>query len=464
MLMIAIDVGTTNAKVIVFDEKGKVVAKAAHGYQLRCQLPGQAEEDIGEIWSAVKQGLKEVAARIDEPCAITMSTAMHSLIGIKNHQAITPLYSWADTRAAKYAKDAKLAAIAKRSGVPPHPMTPLVKLSWLKAENPDLYQSVDRWIDLKSFLVYQFTGKYQTDYSLADSYGFFDHETNSWDQEALQYLDLTAEKLPEAIDTTSKLEIINSALMKELGLEAKDLIIGASDGTLSNLAQANPATSLSISLGTSSAIRSEVSQRKLDPAGKAFVYYLMPTRWVVGAPSNNCGNIWAWWKQILGLSFEEMDDLVASSSLGSHGILFYPYLYGERAPLWDANASGKLLNLRADNTKADLLRAILEGILFNLRENYTLIAPLLGEIKEVNVSGGLAGVDGVLQMLADILNLPVNLTKQGDASALGAAMLGFSVYQKSLPIVDHGQARFEPNKQNVLAYEQIFNQWHKQLN
>lgn len=458
MLMIAVDVGTTNSKVLVFDQMGKVRAKAENGYHLISRAPGQAEEDPELIWQAIKKGLSEVAGAVDEEATLCFSTAMHSLLAINQNKAISPLFTWADTRSARYATE-NLKAFALASGVPLHPMIPLVKLAWLKAENKPLYEKAEKWLDLKSFLMSKFTGEYVTDYACAGSFGLLDCQSMHWNRDAMNELGLSNDQLPRIVATKTIFPIANKKLLEELGLNIKHLVIGASDGTLSNLAQEESDHSFSITIGTSAAVRGAVDHLALDPQNCLFTYRLDNKQWVMGAPSNNGGNILAWWQKIWNISYEQIGDSLTEALIGASGVRFYPYLYGERAPLWDANVTGKMLGLSANITQSEMIRGVVEGMLFNIRSNYDLLVKILSEPQQINLSGGACRLKGLPQMLADIIGLPVKVASQADSSATGAAMLAYEALGVTMPLNLGNSQLYLPDKTAHESYELVYQNW-----
>lgn len=300
--ILTIDIGTTSTKVLLIDTRGQVVASANHGYPLIQTAPGMAEEDPAAIMTAVLTGIQDVGAQTTAPISgLSFSAAMHSLILLDHdHRPLTRMYTWADNRATTFAtrlRDRPDAhALYQRTGTPLHPMTPLTKLGWLYATQRSRHQQARWFVDIKAYVLYQLTGQLVTDYSIANASGLFNLETMTWDTEALQLAHVNTDQLPTLMDTVDQLPGLTSQMAQQLNLpQATPLVLGASDGCLSNLGlNAIQPGQAALTIGTSGAVRVVASVPKLDPHGRLFCYYLAPHQWVIGGPSNNGGNVFQW--------------------------------------------------------------------------------------------------------------------------------------------------------------------------
>lgn len=453
--LIGVDLGTTSTKVVLFDTRGHVVASANNPYPLYQDTPDMAEEDPEEIFDATIAGLTAVIRRAHlqpgELAGVSFSAAMHSLILMdQNNTPLTRVITWADNRAAKYATELKDNGLGmqlfKNTGVPTHPMSPLVKLRWLNAEHPDLMQQTAHVIGIKDYILHRLFGRYVQDYSLANATGLFNIHTMDWDDQALAAAQVTRDQLPELVDTDYQLTGLNPAYADVIGIDSSvPFIIGASDGTLSNLGvNAIDPGVLAVTIGTSGAVRVVTDKPVVDPQGRLFTYYLAPGRWVVGGPVNNGGIVFRWVRDQLfapeKLTAEQMDvdsyelltTIASKIPAGADGLLFHPYLGGERAPIWDANARGSFFGLTRQHTRAHMVRAALEGIVYNLYMVMLMIEGITGKPQAIQATGGFARSALWRQMLADIFEQDVNIPESFESSALGAVVIAM----KSLGLID----------------------------
>ena len=475
--IIGVDIGTTSTKVVLYDQTGSAIASANHGYPLYQTEVGMAEEDPAAIYNAVITGLAEVTAKATQPIAgISFSAAMHSLILLDDQFApLTRMYTWADNRAAAAAAQLRARSDAHdlywRTGTPLHPMTPLSKLVWLAQTQTALHQQARWFVDIKAYVLQRLCGQLVTDYSIANATGLFDLHQLKWDPQALQLAQVRVEQLPQLVDTTTQLTGLTPQLAKQLRLSPNTpLIVGASDGCLANLGgNAIEPGVAAITIGTSGAVRVVTDQPKLDPQGRLFCYYLAPNRWVIGGPVNNGGNVLHWVQTTLfttenpdkPMTYEQITRLATQVPAGSHGLLMHPYLNGERAPLWDANARGAYFGLTARHTRADMARAALEGICFNLAHVAKMVQALTGPFTNLQASGGFTRSETWRQILADSFDTTVTIPASFESSSLGAAVLGLASLEliPDLSAVQTMVANDQqqlPKETNVTIYRELY--------
>lgn len=429
-IVIGVDIGTTSTKVVAFDQKGQAQASANHGYPLIQTQPDMAEEDPVAIFEAVCDGLREVVSQIDAKAVrgISFSAAMHSVIVMDaNDQPLTRVLTWADNRGAKFAdrlRDTPQGkAIFAHTGVPIHPMSPLVKLMWLNQAMPGVMAQAAHVIGIKDYVWLRLFGEYVQDYSLANATGLFDLNTQDWLPQALALAGVSATQLPRLVAPTYQ----QTGMAVDLGLpNDTPVFIGASDGVLSNLGVAaqKPGT-VALTIGTSAAIRTVVTQHLVASDGCLFTYYLAPKRYVVGGPVNNGGVVWQWAQQTFlpQGDLPALEQLITPIKAGADGLIFLPYLGGERAPLWDADARGSFIGMTKQTTEATMARAVLEGLCFNLKAVLEMVSAVAGEPTVIHATGGFARSPLWKQMLCDILNVPIKLPDSFESSALGAAVI-----------------------------------------
>ncbi len=481
--VIGIDIGTTSTKAVLFTTTGNTVFKYSVGYSLYTPTPTAAEQDPEEILSAVITAVRAVITNSKiyptQLICLSFSTAMHTLIAVDAEgKLLSKSITWADNRSAKWAKQIKQEQqgheIYLRTGTPIHPMSPFVKLVWLRNEQPELFKRAVKFISIKEYIFYRFFQQYVVDYSIASATGMLNLKNLNWDGEALEIAGITAAQLSELVPTTHILRPIQAEFAQAMGIPADTpTVIGANDGGLSNLGVgAIKPGIVAVTVGTSGAIRAVVEQPITDPQQRLFCYALTEKQWLVGGAVNNGGIALRWVReqltdtevraaQRLGKDPYELITMLAETvPPGCEGLIFHPYLMGERSPLWDANARGSFFGLTLNHTKAHLVRAVLEGIVFNLALVLQALEDFIGNAKGIQATGGFARSQLWRQMMADVFAREVTVPEQYESSCLGAAVLGLYALKEipSLDIVSQmiGETyKHQPLTANVQTYQKI---------
>ncbi len=442
--IIGVDIGTSSTKAVVHDGSGAVLARHHVDYPLLTAEPGAAEQDPEPIVAAVVAVVAAVtrAAGAGRIGGVAFSAAMHSLIALDAAgRPLTRCITWGDTRSAAWAqaiRDRGGQAIYERTGTPIHPMSPLPKLCWLRDEHPALFASAAYFVSIKEYVFQRLFGRTVVDHSIASATGLFDIRSLDWDAEALALAGVRREQLSAPVPTTTVMREMPAATATRLGLPTDTpIVIGANDGVLANLGVgAIRPGAVAVTIGTSGAIRTAVRQPVSDPLGRLFCYTLVPGLWIVGGPVNNGGMILRWMRDEFGsaeletarrLGVDPYDVLTAIAERagpGAGGLLFHPYLAGERAPLWNANARGSFFGLAMHHHKEHMIRAVLEGVVFNLRGVLDLMQESGVHTERIFASGGFVRSTLWRQIMADIFDTDVVTGRSADGSCLGAAMLG----------------------------------------
>lgn len=445
--MIGIDIGTTSTKAVLFEKNGRVVTKASEEYPLLTPVPDSAVQNPDEIFSAVIHTVKKVmtdsGVSPDKILFASFSSAMHSFIAMdENGHPLTPCITWADNRSNVWTQKLKEEMngheIYRRTGTPIHPMSPLSKLLWLRNEHPDVFNQAVKFISIREYVTFRLFNQYVVDHSIASATGLFNLEQLDWDQEALQVAGITPDRLSNIVPTTHILKGLDTHYAKEMGLsEATPFVVGASDGVLSNLGVgAIRPGEVAATIGTSGAIRTVVEKPVTDVKGRTFCYALTENHWVVGGPVNNGGMIFRWVRDEMAASEVETAKRLGISSYdvltriaervapGADGLLFHPFLSGERAPLWNPDAKGSFFGLTLKHKKEHMIRAVLEGVIFNLYTVLLAMKEQMGQPSRILATGGFARSPLWRQMMADIFNQEVVVPESFESSCLGAVVLG----------------------------------------
>lgn len=413
---------------------------------MRSPLPDQAEQDPEEIFAAVLDCLGRVARSVresgNEVTAIGFSAAMHTLLALDEKGApLTGSLTYADNRASGQAREINQRwggpAIHGRTGTPVHPMSPLAKLLWFKEEDPDTYKRAARWVSIKEYVLLGLFGETVVDHSIASASGLFNLEEEDWDEEVLERLELPRNKLSRLVPATHVVGELGEEFAGRLGLAAgTPVVVGANDGASANLGvgAVEPGV-FACSVGTSGAVRAVVREPRVDEGRRLFCYALAEDRWVIGGPINNGGIAFQWARDSLFPGLKEkageqdrnpyglMSELAGGVPAGADGLLFLPYLMGERAPHWDAEARGVFFGLTMRHQREHLIRAVLEGVMFQLREVSRALEDVTGGPDEVRATGGFVRSGLWRRIMAGVFGREIVFPESHEGSCRGAALL-----------------------------------------
>lgn len=484
MLLLGVDIGTTNLKALAIDtETGQPIAQATRPVTTLVPKPGWAEQDPNAIWhlfgEVIGECLTELGPQASKLAGVCFSTAMHSLLAVDDAgRPLTNALIWSDNRASREALAIRTGhpEVTRALNVPVHPMLPLCKLAWFSAHNPRLLKRAVRWLSIKEYVWWKLTGRYEIDYAMAGATGLFNNAKHTWLAAALAVANVRADQLSTPVNTTHTVAYAPKAGSPALFAADTPLIIGASDGCLANLgAGAIEPGVTTITIGTSGAVRRTSSRPVGDD--RLFSYLLHardatePDRYVVGGPTNNGANVLEWLSEKL-IQHDTPTVLTeaATVSPGADGLLFRPYLQGERAPLWDASVRGSYHHVDWLHTRAHFARAALEGVLFNLRRTELLLARNAGPTRVIHANGGFAQSEFWVQMMADIFNVPVRLNASNESGAIGAVKLAqfalASETSKPLSLTDLAAATefghtFQPNPEAAALYRKQYKRFEE---
>ena len=461
-MVIGVDIGTTSTKAISFDPKGNILAEESAGYSLDSSGSGRAEQDPEQVLEAVLGSLAEVVRTTreggEEVSGVSFSAAMHSLLALDaDGKPLTPALIYADNRAsdqaARIRNELNGAELHRRTGTPVHPMSPLTKILWFKEEEPDTFQAAGKWVSIKEYVFFRLFGEYLVDYSIASATGMFNLENLDWDEGALEILELSKDLLSRPVPTTHVVTGITDEHAERLGLDSDTpFVVGANDGVLANLGLgATEPGIVACSIGTSGAVRSVVDRPQVDDGGKLFCYALTEDKWVIGGPINNGGIALQWATEQLFPGIKEKaeeqgrdqhelaSELVEDVAAGSEGVIFLPYLTGERAPFWNSDAKGVFFGLTLQHERKHLIRAVMEGVIYQMYSVQMALEEVTGEPKEIRATGGFAQSALWRQIMADVYGREIVFPESYESSCLGAALLGM----KALDVVDSLEAADE---------------------
>lgn len=447
---IALDIGTTSVKAMAVTTAGEMVAHHTALLTMHTDSEGAAEQDPEEVYAASIETLSTVAAAARQAGhaidAVGLSAAMHSILPVSaDGRPLARALTWMDGRAERQAaalwESAQGPQLYAVTGTPIHAMAPLVKLRWLAETRPALFHATDRFVSLKEWLWWRFFRAWEVDPSMASATGLLDIRSRVWHADALAYAGIREGQLSELVPVSHVRTEPNDERLRAAGLGAVPFHVGASDGALAQLGLGlTDGTTTALTAGTSLAVRRIANHAKTDAASRIFCYILDDERYVIGAPSNSGGIVIDWLhRQLADVGLPGVDQVAAlcdaAASVAADDLLCIPYVAGERAPIWDARASGAFIGLRLHHTPLHLVRAALEGIAQNA--HWIADAVLSGEPqpKRLLVAGTLFETKWLRQVLADVFQLPVDYLMDTDASTLGAIHAARAALQ--LPPLTH---------------------------
>ncbi|WP_251554055.1 gluconokinase [Neobacillus muris] len=480
--MLGIDIGTTSTKAVLFSEAGEVIQQENIGYPLYTPDITTAEQDPEEIFQAVLKAISSIAHHHAEKkiSFISFSSAMHSLIAMdEDDRPLTPVITWADNRSEAWAHKIKDEwnghQIYRRTGTPVHPMSPLSKITWIVNERPEIAAKAKKYIGIKEFIFKKFFHQYAVDYSIASAMGMMNLRTLDWDEEALKAAGITREQLSKLVPTTEIFRGCDPDLAKQIGIDPDTpFVIGASDGVLSNLGvNAIGKGEIAVTIGTSGAIRTIIDKPQTDEKGRIFCYCLTENHWVIGGPVNNGGMVLRWIRdefasseietaKRLGIDpYDVLTKIAERVRPGADGLLFHPYLAGERAPLWNPDVRGSFFGLTMSHKKEHMIRAALEGVIYNLYTVFLALTECMdGPVSRIQATGGFARSELWRQMMSDIFDSEVIVPESYESSCLGACILGLYSTGKidSFDIVSDmigSTYKHKPNEDAVNEYRKL---------
>ncbi|MFI9810632.1 gluconokinase [Saccharothrix variisporea] len=442
-VVLAIDLGTTATKVIAVDRNAGVVASAEHGYPMRTTPSGEATHDPAQVWDAAVRALREVASTGHTVRALSLTGAMHTLVGLDaSLSPVTPSLSWADNRAV--AEVARLRgtpagiALHRATGTPVHTMSPLVKLAWFAARG----FTAAKWCGLKDYVTHRLTGVLATEHSSASATGLLDLASLSWHPDALAFAGVTTADLPDLHAPTDALPLTFDIPGIPLGTP---VVLGGGDGPMANLGVGAVVPGVAaVSLGTSGALRVVRDRPAVDEDGRVFCYAIGGGLWVLGGAVSNGGVVARWASETFSADLPTLLDEAARVPVGASGITALPYLLGERAPWWDPDASSALIGVRRDHGRAEITRALIEGV----AQQLALVLDAVRSVADVNAvraTGGAFRSDLWATVLAATLGLPLEIAEDSEGSGVGAGLLAWHALG-DLPDLTEASRLIRPTK------------------
>jgi len=436
--VLALDLGTSSVRAVVYDTRGQMLAPTLCDlpYQVNTTDPGEVSSDPDDLLRLVATSIDIAlkAARKEKVDIIAAATACywHSLMGVdRDGRPTTELLTWADTRSAPETRSLRSHfdehAYHSRTGCFFHASFWPAKLRWLQATRRSGVARTVRWVSLAEYLYRRFFGEYRVSFSIASGTGLFDIHRCRWDAEALEVAAIDADHLSPLADRDQPITGLRPTFAKRWP-QLRDIpwFLPLGDGALANVgAGCVDPRWLCATIGTSSALRVILDRNQLTVPWGAFVYRLDKQRYVLGGALSEGGNVIRWFTAGLGLKHKkQLEREAAAIAPDSHGLTVLPFWAGERSPNWRGDARAVIAGLSLGSQPAQMLRASMEAITYQLVAVATAIEQVVPRPRAVIATGGqLIHSAAWRQMLADALNLPVTTSPQTEASSRGAALL-----------------------------------------
>jgi xylulokinase len=447
--IIAHDLGTTGNKATLYDREGKLVDSAFFGYETEYAQTNWAEQDPEDWWQAVcvstRQLLQQTKVAAADIACVTFSGQMMGCVPLdRQARPLRQAIIWADQRSVEQERwlGTRVAPddIYQITGHRLSASYSVNKILWIRDHQPDIYQATYKFVHAKDAMVARLTGKFVTDPSDASGMNLYDLEQGQWSEKILEAAGLDPAQLPDIRPSTAVVGTVRVEVADDVGLApGTPVVIGGGDGACAAAGAGVVREGAAYNyIGSSSWIAIATEAPIYDPDQKTFTFgHVVPNMFMPTGTMQAAGASYQWTRdqlggvqiraaQSLGLSTYELMNLEAETSPpGANGLIFLPYLIGERSPRWNPNARGAFVGLTIRHTRADMMRAVLEGVTLNLRIILDAFLAQGANIEAMRIIGGGARGRFWNQLMADIYGLPVQrLTILEEATSMGAALTG----------------------------------------
>ena len=439
MSLLGIDVGTSGVKVILVGEEGEITANLTEEYETSSPRPQWSEQHPDDWWDAtcraVRQALLQSECRPADLRGIGLSGQMVGLVALDEQgQVIRPCILWNDQRSAPQTEE--LTAQIGQETILRETSNPLFatfvapKLLWMKQNEPDKYERIHQVLMPKDYIAYRLTGHLGTEVTDASGTCLFNVRERRWSEVMVQAMQIPAEWFPPCAESDDIAGHVTQGAARETGLAAgTPVVAGAGDQPAQALGSGIVRAGLcSVTIGTSGVVFAQGDRHIEHPEGLLHSFcHSVHGAWYLMGVMLSAGGSFHWLREVLGsvapLSYEDMTERAAGAAPGCEGLVFLPYLTGERCPHDDPAARGGFVGLTQRHEVAHLIRAVMEGITYGLCDSVRLMRDLGMEINRVYASGGATRSVLWRQMLADIFDTEIVSTNVAEGAAYGAAML-----------------------------------------
>lgn len=473
-LFIGIDVSTTASKALAINEQGTVVASQSHPHDLSTPRPLWSEQDPDQWWEATSHALRDVLHKVspNDVAAVGLTGQMHGLTSLDaNGRPLRPAILWNDQRSGP-----QCAAITEKVGASrlhQHigslmlPGFTAPKLLWVRENEPDVYRQIAHILLPKDYVRFKLSGSYAVDVADGSGIGLMDIGKRAWSDQMIAAFDFPKAWLPQLCESTEVSAHVNEAGAAATGLKVGTPIVGgAGDQPASGVGSGIVGRGqTSLTVGTSGVAFTATDEYLPEPQGRLHTFcHAMPGAWFsMGVMLSAAGSLrWLHDELAPTSSYESLSEQAASVPAGSLGLLFTPYLSGERHPHPDPLARGAFVGLTLRHGLAHMVRAVMEGVAFGMRDNVELLRAQGVNPPSAAVSGGAANSAVWRQLMADIMGIPLYTVNTTEGAAFGAAILasvGVGAW-KDVPTacaqLVHKVDEIHPNPSGVETYQRLY--------
>lgn len=484
--ILAHDLGTTGNKATLYNREGSLVSSAFYAYDTEYAHTGWAEQNPEDWWQAVcastRKLLQQTRVRADEVACIVFSGQMMGCVPLdKNARPLRKAIIWADQRSVEQecwvGERVSPEEVYRITGHRLSASYSLSKILWLRDHQPDIYQATYKFVHAKDAIVARLTGVFVTEPSDASGMNLYDLEQGKWSERIVEAVELDPAQLPELRRSIDVVGEVLPEVADEVGVAAgTPVVIGGGDGPCAAAGAGVVSEGAAYNyIGSSSWIALAGEKPIYDPDYKTFTFgHVVPGMFMPTGTMQAAGASYQWTRdqlcpvevqaaEMLGISpYELMNVEAENSPVGANGLIFLPYLLGERSPRWNPRARGAFIGLTIRHTRADMIRAVLEGVTMNLRVILDAFRSQGAQIKAMRLIGGGARGGFWNRMMANVYGLPVHrLAILEEATSMGAALaggVGVGLYPDFSMIETMNQVTeiIEPDPAAQAAYEQIY--------
>ncbi|MHA1925319.1 MAG: xylulokinase [Candidatus Thorarchaeota archaeon] len=489
-LVLAIDAGTTGVRSMLFTPTGNVVTKAYEEFESHFPSPSWVEQDAEDWWTStcrtIKSCFESSSASPNQVVGISVTNQRETVVPIdEKGKPLRRAIVWQDRRTVPQCDWIKEQISEKdiysTTGLTVNPYFTAPKILWIKRNQPEVFGKTDKFLLVHDYLIYKLTGLTITDHSNASRTMLFDVSKAGWSDKMLDALGIPIHKLPDSVESGTRVGELSEKAAKESGLNiGTPIVAGGGDQQCAALGVGVVRQgSFKSTTGTGTFMLAFTDCLKLDPQRRVLCSrHVVPDSFVLEASMFTTGSALRWFRNQLGSleteaaqrrGVDPYDILTESASRvppGSEGVLHIPHFVGAGAPHWNPQARGIFAGLALGHTKAHLIRAILEGVSYEIRSNLEVMRENGVSASEIRVTGGAARSETWMQIQADVIGIPVIRTEMKEATALGAAILaakGVGLYKS---IIDAAERMVKPVKPLTPKPENqdLYNQMYKRFN
>jgi xylulokinase len=430
-----IDLGTSSLKAMVIDDAGKVLAQSSRSYQFDSPKVGYAEQSLETWWEACRDCIRETLVRLGRPAsevvALSFSGQMHGAVLLDGElREVRPAILHCDARSSKQVRDIK--AVLGREGLLSALMNPiytgflLPSLAWVRENEGELFAKIRHAMLPKDYLKLRLCGEVVSDYSDASATLAFDIAKGRWSREILDVLGIPESIFPQCSSSDAPIGKVNAAAARETGLAAGTIVVnGGGDQVMQAIGNgAIRAGQATVNIGSSGQVCFQSDRPIADPerGTNTFCGY-EPGKWLTMGATMTAGLSLKWFGRVLGdADYRDLDEGARKVGPGSGGLVFLPYLNGERTPHLDPELCGMMLGIHLGTGRYEMARAVMEGVAYSLLQCIEVCGGLGLEAGELIASGGGAASPVWLQIQADVYGLPLKTAVVGEQAVLGAAI------------------------------------------